>query len=195
MRFMKLFTSLLLFAGLALAQTGPTTQQLFCKAVPGHPVIAIAIPPATGGTIGVKTGMTCIPIDLTAFIIDNSTNPPTLKINFLAGPIGPAGPAGATGPQGIQGIAGPTGPAGPAGPPGTGGGTSIVFVDDEVPFGLIDGLNTSFTCASVPQGLEVFRNGIRENAGVDYLVSGSTVTFLAVSIPQPGDLLKVKYRK
>lgn len=158
---MKLIASLLLMAGLALAQTGPNDKQLFCKAVPGHPVIAVAVPPASGGTAQVKTGMTCIPIDLTAFVIDTSTNPPTLKINF---------------------------------PPSSGSAT--VFVDDEVPFGVVDGLNTTFTCAfAAPQGLEVFRNGIRENQGVDYLVSGGTVTFLAVAIPQAGDLLKVKYRK
>lgn len=155
---------LFLLASIAFAQTtptGPTTQQLFCKAVPGHPVVAVAVPPASGGTVGVKTGMTCIPLDLSAFIIDNSTNPPTLRINF---------------------------------PPS--GGSTTVFVDDEVPAGAVDGLNTTFTCASAtPQGLEVFRNGIRENVGVDYLVSGGTVTFLAVAIPQTGDLLKVKYRK
>jgi hypothetical protein len=74
-----------------------------------------------------------------------------------------------------------------------------VFVDQETPGGTIDGVNASFTLANAPSpaaSLQLFRNGVLQQAGAggDYTISGVTITFNALSIPQPGDVLQASYR-
>jgi hypothetical protein len=54
--------------------------------------------------------------------------------------------------------------------------------------GAIDGANTVFIAPAVP--VLVTNNGLVLAAGVDYSVSGVTVTFAADAIPQPGDILQ-----
>lgn len=88
---------------------------------------------------------------------------------------------------------------GSSGPCGSGGGGGLTpsFVDAEVPQGNIDGSNTVFTLSFAPSpmaSLELVRNGIRLTAGVDYLLSGNTVTALMGSVPMPGDQLTASYR-
>jgi hypothetical protein len=76
-------------------------------------------------------------------------------------------------------------------------GMVVTFVDVETPGGTIDGINTAFTLAQAPApaaSLLLFRNGLLQRAGVDFSLSGAAVTFLAGSIPQPGDLLQANYR-
>jgi hypothetical protein len=76
-------------------------------------------------------------------------------------------------------------------------GGSVGFVDAEVPGGTLDGSNSNFTLANTPNpaaSLEIFRNGLLMNQGGDYTLSASAVTFLASSIPQPGDVLLASYR-
>jgi len=71
------------------------------------------------------------------------------------------------------------------------------FVDGETPAGTIDGINTTFTLAAIPNpasSLQLFRNGLLQRPGVDYTLSGATITFAAPSIPQPGDVLLAWYR-
>lgn len=77
-------------------------------------------------------------------------------------------------------------------------GTPIVFVDQEVPAGAIDGINRTFTLGGSPSpttSLHVYRNGILQRVTADFSLSGATVTFLPGSAPQPGDILLATYRK
>jgi hypothetical protein len=60
----------------------------------------------------------------------------------------------------------------------------------DVPTGTINGTNAVFTLASAPTGgLLLFRNGLLQQSGSDYTLSGSTVTFLSTAIPQAADSL------
>ncbi|MCS6953954.1 MAG: hypothetical protein RMK57_04760 [Bryobacterales bacterium] len=86
---------------------------------------------------------------------------------------------------------------GTAGPCGTTGSTGPGFVDGETPAGLINGSNATFTLANPPSpgsSLALYRNGLRQQQGLDYTLSGNTITFLPGAIPQPGDTLLASYR-
>ena len=79
------------------------------------------------------------------------------------------------------------------------GGTlaGVTFVDAETPSGSINGVNTTFTLATTPSSpgsVHIYLNGLRMSPGVDYTISGSTITFLAGSTPQTGDVLVASYR-
>jgi hypothetical protein len=77
------------------------------------------------------------------------------------------------------------------------GGSSITFVDEESPGGVVDGANASFTIASTPApvgSLHLFRNGILQKVGFDYILSASTIVFFVAATPQPGDTLLASYR-
>lgn len=80
------------------------------------------------------------------------------------------------------------GTAGPCGQP--------VFSDAETPGGIVDGTNNTLTLASTPLGasLMLFRNGLYLTPNFDYVLSGSSVTFLPGAIPQAGDKLTASYR-
>ena len=76
-------------------------------------------------------------------------------------------------------------------------GSTPTFFDGEVPQGLINGTNAVFNLANAPSpasSLSLFRNGVLQKAGSDFSLSGSTITFSNVSIPQLGDLLQASYR-
>lgn len=86
---------------------------------------------------------------------------------------------------------------GSSGPCGGGSGIIPTFVDSEVPAGLVNGSNTTFTLNYAPSpaaSLALYRNGILLKQSVDYTLSGSTITFFAASTPQTGDLLIASYR-
>ncbi len=71
------------------------------------------------------------------------------------------------------------------------------FVDGDSPAGIVDGANTVFALTATPDpvsSLAVYRNGMLQKSGQDYTISGSTLQFLAVSTPQPGDTLLASYR-
>lgn len=84
---------------------------------------------------------------------------------------------------------------GTSGPCSTGGAVPI-FVDNEVPSGIVNGLNTTFTLNSAPSGssLVLFRNGVRQQAGVDYTLTGSSIVFASAAVPQTQDTLLASYR-
>ena len=85
---------------------------------------------------------------------------------------------------------------GSSGPCG-GGGVLPQFSDGETPSGAVNGLNTAFTLAFPPSptsSVQVYLNGLRMSLGVDYGVSGSTITFVPASLPQIGDILTASYR-
>jgi hypothetical protein len=72
-----------------------------------------------------------------------------------------------------------------------------VFVDGETPGGTINGANRTFTLANSPSpatSLDLYRNGLVQSIGVDYTISGNTITFLAVATPQTADILQAFYR-
>jgi uncharacterized protein YoxC len=76
-------------------------------------------------------------------------------------------------------------------------GTTAVFVDSEIPGGSVNGTNTSFILANAPSpvsSFQLYRNGLLQSSGVDYSLSGMTITFLAGSTPLTGDILQASYR-
>lgn len=88
----------------------------------------------------------------------------------------------------VDGTAGPCDSSQPSGPD---------YVDGEVPQGVLDGANRDFTLSQAPQpasSLQVFRNGLLQRVGVDYVLNGNVITFDASAVPQPGDILQSSYR-
>ena len=80
---------------------------------------------------------------------------------------------------------------------GGGGTTNATFADGEMPGGAVDGSNASFNLANAPNpasSLALYRNGLLLERGLDYTVSGSTISFQSTDIPQPGDILQASYR-
>lgn len=90
------------------------------------------------------------------------------------------------------------GTSAPCGSGSTAGTPAPIFVDQEVPAGVVDGVNRTFTLANTPSpvtSLQVFRNGLLQAPGVDFTLSGNVLTFTAVSTPQAGDRILVNYRR
>ena len=74
---------------------------------------------------------------------------------------------------------------------------AIVFVDNEVPTGALDGSNLTYKLSRTPSpssSLQFFRNGLLLKPGTDYTLSGSTVSLDASQVPQQGDTLLTSYR-
>jgi hypothetical protein len=83
---------------------------------------------------------------------------------------------------------------GSSGPCGTGAPT---FVDGDLPAGIVDGSNATFTLTAVPSpstSLSMYRNGVLQKLAVDYTATGNSIQFLAGATPQPGDTLLGSYR-
>jgi len=77
------------------------------------------------------------------------------------------------------------------------GGTQPSFVDGEAPGGIVDGSNTGFTLSGVPSppsSLTVYRNGMRQKAGLDFNVNRNQLQFVPAAAPQAGDTLLTSYR-
>jgi hypothetical protein len=75
--------------------------------------------------------------------------------------------------------------------------TNAAFVDAENPAGTLNGSNTTFNLSQVPtpvSALSVYRNGLLQAIGIDYTLSGSTLTFLPASIPKSSDIVSAFYR-
>ncbi len=74
----------------------------------------------------------------------------------------------------------------------------INFVDNEIPSGTIDGINTIFNLQfspSPPESLHLFLNGLLQDAGgYNYVLSGSVVSFVVDNIPLQNDRIKATYR-
>jgi len=88
---------------------------------------------------------------------------------------------------------------GSSGPCGTAGSAAAGpnFSDAEVPVGLVNGANVSFTLNAVPiptASITLYRNGVLQKAGQDYSLAGNSIQFLAGSTPQTGDTLLASYR-
>ena len=137
----------------------------------------------------------------------------------LPGPPGPAGPPGAMGPQGPPGPAGRSilaavvsgtghlvlsftdGTIQDVGSVQTPSGTGVAgmsFAQEyESPagtLGVIDGTNTTFMLSFVPAGPPiVYLNGEKLRTGIDYTISGRTLTISDASKLPPGTFLEVDY--
>ncbi|MBV8807618.1 MAG: hypothetical protein JO033_02995 [Acidobacteriaceae bacterium] len=77
--------------------------------------------------------------------------------------------------------------------------TSInaTFVDAETPQGSVNGTNSTFTLSQAPSptaSLMLYRNGLVQASGIDFTLSGQSITFLSASIPKSGDTLLAFYR-
>lgn len=68
------------------------------------------------------------------------------------------------------------------------------FIDDEIPTGDINGVNTVFVLARSPidGSLKVYVNGSRMSLTEDYTISGSTITF--ITAPPTTSIIKCDYR-
>ncbi len=71
------------------------------------------------------------------------------------------------------------------------------YSDSETPGGVVDGANINFALIGVPSpagSLLLFRNGVTQQQGFDYTLTGQVVQFGAGAAPQPGDTLVASYR-
>ncbi len=87
---------------------------------------------------------------------------------------------------------------GTAGPCAAAASEGIAFIDGETPAGVVDGSNGIFTLAGAPdpaESLTLYRNGIRQKAGLDFTLSETTIMFVPAATPQPGDVLVAAYRR
>jgi hypothetical protein len=79
-----------------------------------------------------------------------------------------------------------------------GGISNLNFADAETPGGTVDGVNTIFTLAFTPSpgiSLQFVRNGLVQSpGGIDFDLSGNTVTFIPAATPQVDDILRAWYR-
>ena len=81
--------------------------------------------------------------------------------------------------------------------PCSSGSSGSAFVDAEVPSGAMNGTNMTFNLAQTPSpaaSLELFRNGVLMDTGLDFSLSANTVTFSAIATPQSNDVLLAYYR-
>ena len=77
------------------------------------------------------------------------------------------------------------------------GGVQPAYMDGDLPAGIVDGSNTSFTLSDTPDpatSLALYRNGMLQKTGQDYILTGATVQFVTSDTPQPGDTLLASYR-
>lgn len=78
------------------------------------------------------------------------------------------------------------------------GGSTYNFSDAEIPSGSINGVNADFTLTYPPSpapSLKLYLNGLLlQSGGLDYVLSGTAITFAYASIPQTGDVLTAWYR-
>ena len=73
----------------------------------------------------------------------------------------------------------------------------VGFIDSEVPAGVVNGSNGSFTLSQIPYpaaSVAVYRNGLRLIASIDYTISGNSITFTSSLVPQTGDVVVCSYR-
>ena len=67
------------------------------------------------------------------------------------------------------------------------------YVANESPAGTVNGTNSAFTLANIPQFLQLFLNGVvlEAGSGNDYTIAGTAITMLLV--PATGDKLRAYY--
>jgi len=167
----------------------PSTKPLRVQAVLLS-TIAGAPPLVTGGTPIPESGVIGLLADLQARPLEGAA--------YAVGAVAMIDSTGA-----LEAVTGSAGDCvhvdGSSGPCGTGGSAvpGPNFTDAEVPAGVLDGSNVSFTLSAVPiptSSVTLYRNGVLQKAGLDYDLSGNSLQFLSGSTPQPGDTLLASYR-
>jgi len=82
---------------------------------------------------------------------------------------------------------------------GGGGSTSMEYVSKEIPTGVVDGTNRTFTIEYLPIQYmeEIYVNGILQDEGSsnDYTIVGKNITFTVDATPFPPDKVRVSYFK
>jgi Putative phage tail protein len=76
-------------------------------------------------------------------------------------------------------------------------GTPPRFVDDETPTGAIDGTSTTYTLVRTPSpstSLDLYRNEAWQSQGLDYTLSGNTITITGIGALAVGEFLRASYR-
>jgi uncharacterized protein YoxC len=79
----------------------------------------------------------------------------------------------------------------------TAGSTTAVFADGETPSGTMDGSNGTFALTAAPApaaSLQLYRNGLQQMSGIDFTLSGNTITFLNGNVPRASDIVQAFYR-
>ncbi|MFN0101268.1 MAG: hypothetical protein ACKV2U_04155 [Bryobacteraceae bacterium] len=163
------------------------------------PVTLAAIRVANGAlTGGTTTPPAALAITDIVGLSDELAARPVKGFGYTVDRIVKSGPTGAL--ESVQGnladcihVDGTTGSCG-SGSSGDGGPG---FVDQEVPSGTINGSNTVFTLTQAPSpaaSLQLYRNGVLFKPGVDYTLTGGTIVFGSLSVPQTGDLILASYR-
>jgi hypothetical protein len=159
---------------------------------------------ASGGVLQFTGALTAdryinIPAVNRAFIVRNST---TGGFNLIVQVIGAAGASVSVAPatltslycDSVDVIAVGGGGGGGTGGGGT-GGTGSLTAYDITPTGTIDGSNPTFTLPNAPNpaaSLQLSKNGRDMYSGIDFTLSGLTITYLTASIPQPTDVHRAK---
>lgn len=161
----------------------------------GLSAVRVANGAVTGGN---TTPPESLAIGDIAGLADELDARPVKGFGFSTDRIVKSGPTGAL--ESVQGnlsdcirVDGTSGPCGTGGSGSSGPG----FVDGEVPAGSVNGSNTVFTLSQAPSppgSLQLYRNGILMKTGIDYTLSGATVTFGGQSVPQTNDLLLASFR-
>lgn len=74
-----------------------------------------------------------------------------------------------------------------------GPGFTMGVLVNETPAGTVDGVNTIFTTSVLPitNTQELFRNGVLQEPGMDYVLIGQTITF--ANPPIVNDVLRIVY--
>lgn len=74
--------------------------------------------------------------------------------------------------------------------------SSSNYILNETPGGLINGTNGVFTLANTPVAatdVSIYLNGVLQQNGLDFSLSGKVVSFTAAALPQTGDTLLANY--
>jgi hypothetical protein len=62
------------------------------------------------------------------------------------------------------------------------------WINGETPAGVINGVNDTFTITRAPTLCLLYKNGVYQLAGgTDYTLASTTITYVALAIPQAGD--------
>jgi hypothetical protein len=73
----------------------------------------------------------------------------------------------------------------------------VNYVYNEIPTGDVDGVNTDFVLLHIPVSLIVYLNGVRQQEGVQYVITDDTITFIDPDenpmAPFVGDLIICDY--
>ena len=174
---MKLLLGAFLLMAIAGAQSISLTQIQNCPPLTAGSTVSqllLATPVTVGATVTWK--LSCATFDPNTITITPAT----------------------TGTSGLP-VPAKVGAVVPAGGTGT---AAFNFSSLEIPAGAVNGINVLFTLQHSPNpadSLDLYRNGIWQRPGIDYVLNGTNISFQAQGIPQSPvnlapDTLYARYR-